>query len=211
MQHATARPLQQLRWAQVNRGFATTPLVFLNHSTPSAGRSMFLPRFLQPDTLKSFVPTFLRRSTPGAPQKKKEWNPYTFFIVSFLLTGSLAINHIGLKHEHQDFMRKAEARIDVLREVIDRVMRGEDVDVEKMLGTGNPADEKDWEDVLKEIEEEDLLWQARGAKKQSGPGGAEASNAVKQEESADKSATVDTAERKQQQMKKVPANDTTFL
>ena len=53
---------------------------------------------------------------------------------------------IALKHEHRDFMRRAEGRIDLLREVIERIERGEAVDVGKMLGAGVELEEKSWED-----------------------------------------------------------------
>ena len=63
------------------------------------------------------------------------------------MIGSQAINLISLKHEHKDFMRRTENRIDLLREVIERIERGEeDVDVEKLLGTGVESEEKAWED-----------------------------------------------------------------
>jgi len=41
-------------------------------------------------------------------------------------------------------MRRAEAKMGILREVIERVQNGEDVDVEKVLGTGVEAEEKEW-------------------------------------------------------------------
>lgn len=41
-------------------------------------------------------------------------------------------------------MRKAEAKIGVLREVIERVQRGEDVRVEEVLGTGDGVSEGEW-------------------------------------------------------------------
>ena len=53
---------------------------------------------------------------------------------------------IALKHEHRDFMRRAESRIDLLREVIERIERGEEIDVGKMLGAGVESEEKSWED-----------------------------------------------------------------
>ena len=36
--------------------------------------------------------------------------------------------------------------MNLLREVIKRVQAGEDVDVRKELGTGDPVKEKEWED-----------------------------------------------------------------
>ena len=53
---------------------------------------------------------------------------------------------IALKHSHEDYMRQADSRIAVLREVIERLEKGEDVDVEKMLGTGDEKEEKGWEE-----------------------------------------------------------------
>jgi hypothetical protein len=41
-------------------------------------------------------------------------------------------------------MRRAEAKLGILREVIERVKAGEDVDVEKVLGTGVESEEKEW-------------------------------------------------------------------
>ena len=41
-------------------------------------------------------------------------------------------------------MQRAEAKIGVLKEVVERVQRGEDVDVEGILGTGIEEREKEW-------------------------------------------------------------------
>lgn len=59
-------------------------------------------------------------------------------------------------------MRRAEAKIGVLREVIERVQRGEKgVDVEGLLGTGETAAEREWKSVLKEVEEEEVLFRSK--------------------------------------------------
>lgn len=68
---------------------------------------------------------------------------------------------IALRNDTANFSRKADARLSVLREVIQRVKNGEDVDVEGLLGTGDPVQEKEWEEVMKEVEEEDTLWEQR--------------------------------------------------
>ena len=57
----------------------------------------------------------------------------------------MAIQHIQLERGHTNFKRKADARIAVLRDVLERLGRGEDVDVERLLGTGSEADELEWE------------------------------------------------------------------
>lgn len=58
--------------------------------------------------------------------------------------GSQAIQILWLKQEQNHEMRRAEARIGVLREVIERVQRGEEVDVEEALGTGVVGEEGEW-------------------------------------------------------------------
>ena len=65
---------------------------------------------------------------------------------------------ISLRNEFAAFMRRADAKIDLLREVIEKVQNGEEVDVEGLLGAGDPDKEIEWEEVLKEIEKEDELW-----------------------------------------------------
>lgn len=61
-------------------------------------------------------------------------------------------------------MRKADLRIGRLREVVEKLQRGEEVDVERVLGTGDEDEEREWEEALKEIEREDNQWQ-EGRKK----------------------------------------------
>ena len=94
------------------------------------------------------VPKFFResRSSLAKPKEKKGWNPYTFHIIVFLLIGSNAINQIALRREFTNFSRKADAKILLLEDVLRRVHEGEDVDVERLLGTGDPEQEKEWEE-----------------------------------------------------------------
>jgi hypothetical protein len=61
-----------------------------------------------------------------------------------LLVGSQAIHTLKLKSEITEMERKAEAKISLLKRVIERIQSGEDVDVEKELGTGNPVEEEEW-------------------------------------------------------------------
>ena len=53
---------------------------------------------------------------------------------------------IALRNDFLSFSRKAEAKIGLLKEVIERVQKGEDVDVEGLLGTGNEEKEREWEE-----------------------------------------------------------------
>ncbi|KZF26063.1 hypothetical protein L228DRAFT_257559 [Xylona heveae TC161] len=147
-----------------------------SHSASTPPEPGSLPRIAQPSIWTSLIPSFLRRrrhdqpgtSTVGrhatAASQKKEWNPATFYIVIFLLIGSQAIQMIALRREYATITRRSEARIGLLREVIERVQKGEEVDVEGLLGTGDKVKEREWEEVLKEIEQEDALWRSRANK-----------------------------------------------
>ncbi|KAL8999488.1 MAG: hypothetical protein Q9169_001693 [Polycauliona sp. 2 TL-2023] len=84
----------------------------------------------------------------------------------FLLIGSNAMQLLALRNEFTAYSRRADAKIALLKEVIERVQKGEDVDVKGLLGTGNPEKEKEWEQVIKEVEEEDRLWQANARRRQ---------------------------------------------
>ncbi|KAI4240821.1 MAG: hypothetical protein L6R40_004935 [Gallowayella cf. fulva] len=106
--------------------------------------------------------TELREKAP----RSKDWNPATFFIVLSLLIGSNAMQLLALRNEFTAFSRRADAKIGLLKEVIERVQKGEDVDVKGLLGTGNPEKEKEWEEVIREVEEEDRLWQAKERRQQ---------------------------------------------
>ncbi|TVY17120.1 hypothetical protein LARI1_G004906 [Lachnellula arida] len=112
---------------------------------------------------RSLIPKPLRGGSPTSAIKKKvrskEWNPATFFIIIFLFIGSMSIQMITLRNESATFTRRADAKIGLLKEIIERIKNGEDVNVEGLLGTGNPQREKEWEEVLQEIEEEDAAWE----------------------------------------------------
>lgn len=82
-------------------------------------------------------------------------------------------------------MRRAELKIGKLREVIEALQRGEEVDVEKVLGTGDEVQEREWEEALKEIENEDRMWQTNKQKRKE--------ERARAREEAAREATRDTA------------------
>lgn len=122
-----------------------------------------LPRVAQPSLWQSLVPKFLRsdnRQTQRDTDRagNREWNPATSFILLGILVGSQAIHLINVKKDMVNFSRKTDTKIALLREVIRRVQAGEEVDVEKLLGTGDPNSEEEWKQVMKEIEGDDHIW-----------------------------------------------------
>ncbi|KAG9234259.1 hypothetical protein BJ875DRAFT_504826 [Amylocarpus encephaloides] len=134
------------------------------------------PNIAQSSFWINLVPKPLRRSSPSDVIKKKakskEWNPATFFIIIFLLIGSMSIQMIALRNEFTAFSRRSDAKIGLLKEIIGRIKNGETVDVEGLLGTGDAQREKEWEEVLQEIEEEDAMWEqakSRRSKKTNQP------------------------------------------
>jgi len=66
---------------------------------------------------------------------------------------------IALRNEFAAYSRRADAKIGLLREIIERIQKGEEVDVEGLLGTGDKEKEREWEEVLQEIEQEDQAWE----------------------------------------------------
>ncbi|KAF7544597.1 hypothetical protein G7Z17_g9825 [Cylindrodendrum hubeiense] len=113
---------------------------------------------------RSLIPKpFRRENRTPSTKKSREWNPATFFIAIFLLIGSMSIQMITLRHSFDRYMRQSEARITTLREVVEKIQRGEPVDVEKSLGTGDAKKEESWEEMLKAIERDEA---ARKAQKQ---------------------------------------------
>jgi hypothetical protein len=97
---------------------------------------------------RSLIPKPLRSGQELADPKPKSrgWNPATFFLLIFLVIGSNAIQMISLKRDFATFTRQSDVRIGLLREVVEKLQQGEQVDVEKMLGTGDPQREQEWED-----------------------------------------------------------------
>jgi hypothetical protein len=55
---------------------------------------------------------------------------------------------IALRNSFEAFMRRADAKIGLLREVIERIQKGEKVDVEGLLGTGDERREREWEEGM---------------------------------------------------------------
>ena len=150
-------------------GFATTGIIRFD-DIRSESR---LPRVATGSFWWSLIPKPLRRpratlepDATGKPAKKREWNPYTTFILLAILIGSNAINMIALRNEMAAFSRKTDAKLALLREVVQKVKRGEidDAEVKRALGTGDPEAEKEWEAVVKEIEETDVLAEAKKRK-----------------------------------------------
>lgn len=109
-----------------------------------------LPRIAQPKFWALLIPRFLRRPRNGAAKSERLRrfleNPGTPVLSLALLVGSLAIHTLKLKSEMTETERKAEAKISLLKRVIERIQAGEAVDVEKELGTGDPVAEEEWLD-----------------------------------------------------------------
>ncbi|KAL5390879.1 hypothetical protein DPSP01_001379 [Paraphaeosphaeria sporulosa] len=134
----------------------------------SYARHLSVPTILRPAFWKSMIPRPLRSgeslsSTSDVPSR--QWNPATPYIVLALLVGSQAIQILWLKQERALMTRRAEAKMGILREVVERVQRGEEVDVEGILGTGVEGREREWAGLLKEIEDEELLFQSTAEKR----------------------------------------------
>ncbi len=129
--------------------------------------SRALPKIAQPSIWQSIVPRVLHNRSEKALEtgQKKTTNPATYFIWIYLLIGSQAIRILQLQNEFNTFTRRAELKIGKLREVVEALQKGEDIDVERTLGTGDEVQEREWEEALREIEDEDRVWQTNKQKR----------------------------------------------
>ncbi|KAF2131967.1 hypothetical protein P153DRAFT_284546 [Dothidotthia symphoricarpi CBS 119687] len=126
-------------------------------------RFLSLPRVLQPSFWASMVPKPFKTRSEQSP--RRGWNPATPYIILSLLVGSQAIQILWLKQERSHTIRRAETKIGMLKEVIERVQRGEHVEVEKELGTGDAEGEREWAEVVKDIQDEEALFQSKKRRK----------------------------------------------
>ena len=133
------------------------PLLFSRYASNSTLKAItpHLPRIAQPSLWKTFIPRFMRRDPsnlmPPGHKHQGFWsrfmaNPASSVIILGMLTGNAAIHIIRIRRDMSLYSRKADQKIELLREVIQRVQNGEDIDVEKLLGTGDPKAEEEWFD-----------------------------------------------------------------
>lgn len=71
---------------------------------------------------------------------------------------------IGLKMRFSLSMNRADAKISLLNDVIERVQKGEEIDVAALLGKGDKQKELEWEEMLREAENEAELFKKSGKK-----------------------------------------------
>jgi hypothetical protein len=69
-----------------------------------------------------------------------------------------------LRSDVEERRQAAQRRINTLKEVIEKIKNGEEVDLRKELGTGNPQAEKEWQDVVDQIPD-DAFWMEPKVKK----------------------------------------------
>lgn len=142
----------RLRPYGLSQNLFSTPTIFRfagrypTSNARSYATSDRLPKIADASVWTSMIPKFIRNRGSRKTEKSKEWNPATFYIVMFTLIGSQAIRMLSLKNSYATYRRTTDAKIELLKEVIERVKNGEKVDVEKLLGTGDEAKEKEWEE-----------------------------------------------------------------
>ncbi|KAJ2907211.1 hypothetical protein MKZ38_006505 [Zalerion maritima] len=170
----------------VRRAFAgPTPVFRMGCPLRSAVAPSYMPisssapRFLYEDSApktvfavsfwKRLVPKPFRKGEGPKRAKSKEWNPMTFYIALFLLIGSMSINTIAHRKDVEKFNRQSSVRIDLLKDVIERVKKGEKFDVENELGAGDPGKEQGWEELIKEFERDESLRNKQAQEKSKPP------------------------------------------
>ncbi|KAK6361170.1 hypothetical protein TWF730_004914 [Orbilia blumenaviensis] len=126
----------------------------------------FIPRVISPTWWSQHLPQGLFKSTVKSTTEtvKRKWNPAWGYVILALFVGSQSLNIMALRQESQVFIRRSDARIDTLREIIENIQNGkwaaDGEEVQRALRLGKPErDDRQWDEVMKEIEEEDSRWQ----------------------------------------------------
>lgn len=161
--------------AQGSRGFAATiSSIFPAHLARQYGGVRRISYGPGPQTVfsadfwRNLIPKPLRSTKfRQTKPKAKDWNPATFYIVIFLFIGSMSIQMIAMRRNFDNFIRHSDVRIGLLREVVEKLQKGENVDVERALGAGDQQKEQDWDEVLREIEESTPKAKSKRQKKQT--------------------------------------------
>ncbi|KAK6355309.1 hypothetical protein TWF696_004419 [Orbilia brochopaga] len=125
----------------------------------------FVPRVFSPSWWSQQLPKDLFKPRPTSASAARPWNPAWGFIILALFVGSQSLNIIALRQDAAVFVRRADARIRTLQEIVRKIQDGEweanGEEVQKALRLGKVArDDREWEEVMREIENEDAKWQA---------------------------------------------------
>ena len=156
------RPLRNVCKSCVRRQLPSRPFSATSLARDTTESTSHLPKVAQPGFWTSLLPKSLRSSSSAdAKTVSKPWNPSTIFIFLGILVGSNSIQIIALRNEMLNFSRKTDAKLSLLRGVVQRVKEGEDVDVRGLLGTGDEKAEGEWEEVLKELADTDMVAEGR--------------------------------------------------
>ncbi|KAF3903761.1 hypothetical protein ABW20_dc0102634 [Dactylellina cionopaga] len=153
--------------------FATYSLSHSLHLEPprrNLSVNSFIPRVLSPSWWSQNLPKSLfKPAKASATVVQRKWNPAWGFILLALFVGSQSLNIIALRGESTVFIRRSDARIKTLQEIIQNIQDGkwepDGEEVKKALRLGKDArDDRRWDEVMQEIEEEDAHWQAEAQK-----------------------------------------------
>ncbi|KAJ5619518.1 hypothetical protein N7510_003502 [Penicillium lagena] len=148
--------------------FSTTPRCRAPLQVRRYATTNHLPKIAQTSVWTAMIPRFIRnrgtrKERAAKDTKSTEWNPATFYIIIFTLIGSQAIRLMTLKNDYAAYRRTTDAKIELLREVIEKVKRGRRsmwrgcwvLAMRRKNGNG------------KRIEEEDSLWHQKNSKSES--------------------------------------------
>ncbi|KTW27626.1 hypothetical protein T552_02068 [Pneumocystis carinii B80] len=90
---------------------------------------------------------------------KRFFSSNIIFIVLLIILGSQANNILFIKQEFNEFEAEIDAKISHLRDIIDRIQKGENLDISKELGTGVDEKEKEWFKVIEQVINQDERWE----------------------------------------------------
>jgi hypothetical protein len=138
---------------QRNARSAQTPMYSLTlrayestNGPPTRSRKLrYLPMILQPEMLKMFVPPVWKKTYQAYKERDKaKKNPATKYVWLTVFASSGLIHLYNVRRDIDIFNSFSNRKIEQLRDVVEAIQRGEEVDVEGILGTGLPEQELEW-------------------------------------------------------------------
>jgi len=78
-----------------------------------------------------------------------------------MIFGSQAIHLLHIKQSYSEYLVWSKSKIGVLKDIIERIQNGDEVDLKKELGTGDQKSEASWDELVREIERESRAWRSK--------------------------------------------------
>lgn len=106
-----------------------------------------VPQLVKPSLWQILLPKVWRRDSVTTTVQSDGTNT-VFLVLIFIAIGSQAMQLADVRRDMLELTLMTNSKLTLLKDVIARIGRGEEVDVGKVLGTSHPRPEIEWEEGL---------------------------------------------------------------